>query len=393
MNAGAEYVAYRIWATLQEEHGIHPASLLTCLGALAGYACQASVRKTSARSRADANLPLIESPLSVWALVSRIVQKLGKPLPDLNEILAHTNAAGAGDFSAPQWGAEHRPRHPAIFYLTQIWPQILPIAQRFCSRPMQIPVLFGIALQRTIEQIQDEVSPTLSASIAMESAIAMSKVVLPAIDNSDILNANTGASIDAPGLLPVNAAASLTMSAGSRLSASTGGIASGTSGTSGTSGANSAATEPMYARAKPSRRSRAVADTDSGTPALGALLARFPPAARIVTIMSLAFITVAGAMHSGDQTGGPGTARLERPLEIRKFGEGMPAPLPEPSMQLAQASPQPQVEEQPETPVAAAAEPVAEALPPDEVPTPYESVQPAPENSAPEGYDEMVIRE
>ncbi len=72
MNAGAEYLLYRIWATLQTERGIHAESLLTCVGALAGYACQHYVRATWPLSRPDdLNAQLIESPLSLWALVSR----------------------------------------------------------------------------------------------------------------------------------------------------------------------------------------------------------------------------------------------------------------------------------------------------------------------------------
>src|SRR5262245_15716949 len=111
MNAGAEYVVYRIWATLQDRKGIHAESLLTCLGALAGYACQMCVRQTAALPGADPakytltsverhdgvtylqsdalNEPLVESRLSVWALVSRAVRKLGEPLPDIEGIVSH----------------------------------------------------------------------------------------------------------------------------------------------------------------------------------------------------------------------------------------------------------------------------------------------------------------
>lgn len=176
MNAGAEYVLYRIWATLQSREGLHAESLLTCLGALAGYACQAYVRRAGTR----AELPLTASPLSVWALVRRSVQKLNKPLPDIDEISAHvTRTLGTNEFGVPRVADEHRPNKLPIVYLMQLWPQILPIAQRFCRRPAQLPVLFGIALQRAIEHTTDRVNPTLAASIAMESAVAMSKATLP----------------------------------------------------------------------------------------------------------------------------------------------------------------------------------------------------------------------
>ena len=385
MNAGAEYVAYRIWATLQEDRGIHPASLLTCLGALAGYACQACVRKTASLPGVDAsryvltpldagdgamyvhgaalNQPLVDSPLSVWSLVSRAVQKLGGPLPDLDDIVSHSaRTLGTSAFGVPRVPDEHRPRHPAIFYLTHIWPQILPIAQRFCSRPMQIPVLFGIALQRAIEQIQDELNPTLSASIAMECAVAMSKVVLP---GDDTTVANTLA-LD---IFP--AAAPSPMTAGLPLSAATGAVS-----------------ESMFGRAaKPSKkRKRADREDDSG-PGFGALFARFPPAARVGMIVSVAFITVVSAMHEPDRSEAPDTARVERPLQTRPFGDGLAAPAPElePFIQVAQVS-----EElpRPAEPAAPAAAPVE--LLPDEAPDP---VQPEVEVRNPDGFDEMVIRE
>src|SRR5262245_12694733 len=189
MNAGAEYVLYRIWGALQDDAGIHPESLLTCVGALAGYACQWSVREALTTEAArdgrlyvygDAlNRPLTESPLSVRALVRRAVQKCNKPVPDIDAIFRSVGeTVGTRAFGVLRVPNEHRPRHSAAFYVKQVWPQVLPIAERFCGKPTQLPVLFGIALQRAIEQMQKRLSPTLSASIALESAVAMSRAVL-----------------------------------------------------------------------------------------------------------------------------------------------------------------------------------------------------------------------
>jgi hypothetical protein len=186
MNAGAEYVLYRIWATLQEREGIHAESLLTCLGALAGYACQAYARRAGGRMglsqlSSDSlalDRPLVISPMSVWALVRNAVQKIGGQLPDLEDITSHvTGTLGTSAFGVPRVPEAHRPRRLPIVYLTQLWPQVLPIAQRFCRRPSQLPVLFGIALQRAIEY--SKLEPALAARLAMESAVAMSKATLP----------------------------------------------------------------------------------------------------------------------------------------------------------------------------------------------------------------------
>lgn len=316
MNAGAEYVVYRIWAALQDQKGIHPESLLTCLGALAGYACQACVRQTAALPGADPrkyalravessdgttyldgdalNVPLAESPLSVWALIGRAVQKLGKPLPDIEAIFRHvTQTVGTSEFGIPRVPDGHRPRQPAIVYLKQVWPQILPIAQRFCNRPAQIPVLFGIALQRAIEQTQDVLSPTLSASIAMECAVAMSKVALPGAD------ANPTVTWPAAIAAEMNATPMLMASPGTRADAT-----------------------PIRAIRAPKRRRAGGAE--ASTPGVGALVARFSPAARIVAIVSLAIIAIAGVMYKGDQREAPQAAREPRKLEIRTFQEDMP---------------------------------------------------------------------
>ena len=193
MNAGGEYLLDRIKVALQDEKGVQVESLLTCLGALAGYACQFSVRQTGGTFAVvgtkdgtnylygDAlNAPLAESPLSVWALISKAVQKLGAPLPDLAEIFKHvTETVGTSEFGVPRVADEHRSRDLPIVYLQQLWPQALPMAQKFCDKPAQLPVVFGIALHRALEQALGVLDTTLGARIAMESAVAMSKVILP----------------------------------------------------------------------------------------------------------------------------------------------------------------------------------------------------------------------
>lgn len=352
MNAGAEYVAYRIWATLQDQNGIHAGSLLTCLGALAGYACQAYAR------HARVDVPLTESPLSVWALVGLEVRKLGKPLPDLQEIRNHVaQADGTNALILPRIDEQHRPRHPPIVYLKQIWPQILPIAQRFCSKPMQIPVLFGIALQRAIEQTQHQLDPTLGASLAMECAVAMSKAVLPELT-----------------VAPINS-----------------GMTAYTTG--------GQAAEVAAAPAAPARKRRNRDAEEVSAPRIMAALARFPPAARIVTIMFLAFITVAGVMHEPGRRVASETVRAERaPIGPQSEESMRVAQLPtRDAQEFPDALQNPESVEEPQpsedAPVteaenASAEAPAAEAANEGSV----DDVQPQPQ-TLPEGYDEMVIRE
>ena len=310
MNAGAEYVLYRIWATLQDQKGIHAESLLACLGALAGYACQVYVRQAAVRAGADArkyalttittsdgttylqgdalNMPLADSPLSVRALVGRTVQKLGKQPPDIDGIFRHvTQTLGTSAFGVLRVSDGHRPRHPAIVYLKQIWPQILPIAQRFCRKPAQLPVLFGIALQRALEHTKDLLSPTLGASIAMECAVAMSKVALPG-----------AAAVPVMDLWPTPMASS---QPGTR-----------------------AGSTPVRTTRTAKRKSTGRAD--AGALDVGVLAMRLPSAKIAVTIVSLAIILITGAMWRDDRRDTPEAARVERKLQSPVFQDSMREP-------------------------------------------------------------------
>ena len=341
MNAGAEYVLYRIWATLQDRRGIHAESLLTCVGALAGYACQVCVRETAALPGADPSKytllpvetrngttyfdsdalkgPLTESPLSVWALVSRAVQKLRQPLPDIEGIFTHvTQTLGTRAFGIPRVPGGNRPRHSATVYVKQVWPQILPIAQRFCTKPMQLPVLFGIALQRAIEQTEAALSPTLGASIAMECAVAMSKVALPGIDANP--------AVTWPAVLATESTATPMLMP---------------------SPARDAGPESAIIRAIRAPKRRNAGGDEASAPGVGALVARIPPAARIVTIVSLAFIAVAGVMYKAERREAPEAAREVPRLANQK--------LPQALRVVEQSTQETQVSQEQPAPVAVAA--------------------------------------
>lgn len=270
MNAGAEYVLYRILRALQDGEGIHPESLLVCLGALAGYACRHVSRPAPHR-------PLAETPTSIWALVRRAVQKLGKPAPDFHDIVTHVKrTVGTRAFGKVQVPQEHRPRRAPMAYLEQLWPQVLPIAQRFCRRPAQLPVLFGISLQRAIEITQNLVNPTLAARIAMECAVAMSMVSLPgevAVAEAEIREAGRSPLTQRREARADDAAAQTLSPIASALR----GIRAERLGVDGSA-----------------RRRGASARSVSSTPDGWARISR-RPAATLVAVMFLAVVTVAGA--------------------------------------------------------------------------------------------------
>ncbi len=170
----------------------------------------------------------------------------------------------------------------------------MPIVQRFCRRPLQMPVLFGIALQRAIEHTKDLLSPTLAASIAMECAVAMARVELPALEapsRSGALGAVTGAST-------------------ARISAGSSPLSTAPSGSIDRIGRRydavcDANPRDNHFRDRPARDARDASTPDDQShrqTAIGAITGMgageaHSPGRDIVAIGCLAFISTAGAMY------------------------------------------------------------------------------------------------
>jgi hypothetical protein len=201
VSLGGREVFLRIMNGMKDQRGVHIESLLTCLGALAGYACQAAVREANVSAGAKSpesgltvatgadgrkyffgdplNRPLAENRHSVWSLTAGAIQQLGKPLPNVEDIFKHVAGTVGGDqFGIPRLPDGHRAGDTPINFLKAVWPQILPIAQKFCDEPAHLPIVFGLAIQHAILMAKDVIDPTLAGTIAMESAVPMSKVDL-----------------------------------------------------------------------------------------------------------------------------------------------------------------------------------------------------------------------
>lgn len=329
MNAGAEYVLYRIWAALQDQKGIHAESLLTCVGALAGYSCQHCVRRTAALPGADAkqfelakraaddgttyvegealNAPLADSPLSIKSFICRTVRKLGEAPPNLDDIVRHvTQTMGTSEFGVPRAPDGHRPRHLPMFYLKELWPHILPVAQRYCRKPAQLPMLFGIAIQRALEETQDKLHPTLGANLALESAVAMSRVALPDLAENMV---DTAASTAIPAMSAAPVVAF-----------------------------------PSMPATPPNKRKRAAATEPSRSRA-ASIMATVPPRYRIAAVALIAFTGVAGAMWKVDRNEAPHLATEVRTLQTQPVDdEGSNEPEP-PSEDAATTPAEPPAEE------------------------------------------------
>lgn len=196
---GSQEIFHRVMRGMKDEKGVHIESLLCALGALAGYACQASLRTEFVQEKGLSenqvfvivggtdgrpyffgdlvNKPLAESQYSVWSLAAGAVQHLGvNPTIDLGEIFKYVSQTVGGErFGIPRIPEGHKPADLPSNFVKYLWPGLLPVAKQFCPAS-EWPILFGLAAQEAILQGKDIIDPLLALSIVMESAIPMSKV-------------------------------------------------------------------------------------------------------------------------------------------------------------------------------------------------------------------------
>jgi hypothetical protein len=200
LKIGGKELTQRLIKSLRDENGVHIETLLTILGALAGFSCQMSIREELAqsdkRSKAEPfmvvcgadgknyyfgdalNRPLAESQWSIWALCAGAAQHMGcTELPDINDIFRHVSeTVGSERFGVPRVAQAHQANDLPINLIKTIWPKTLPFVAEFCDRPVQWPVLLGIAIQQAMYLGKGIIDPGLAVSIVMESAVPMSKV-------------------------------------------------------------------------------------------------------------------------------------------------------------------------------------------------------------------------
>lgn len=200
---GGREVFHRLYAAMRNERGVHVESMLCVLGALAGYACQAEVRAIArAKNLPDdavfqivstaggqryyfgdlLNQPLLNAQPSLWGMVAAAATQAGATsLPDPHELFRHVAASVGGDaFGLPRVPLRHKAGDTPHGYLKQLWPVLFPLVRNLCPDPALWPVVFGVAIGRTIETAQGAIAPALAFTIVMEAAVPMSKVDLDA---------------------------------------------------------------------------------------------------------------------------------------------------------------------------------------------------------------------
>jgi hypothetical protein len=198
---GAKEVFQRLLDGMKDAKGVHIESLLTALGSLAGYACQANLRAQALAKGMPETAPfhvistkdgkqyffgdplnnaLAGSQHSVWGLVGGAAQHAGATdFPDLNEVFQHTTSVlGSELFGIPRVSENHKPSDTPINYLKTLWPTLFPTVKMYCPNPVDWPILYSLAIQEAIYAGKGSIDPGLACRIVMESAIPMSKVDL-----------------------------------------------------------------------------------------------------------------------------------------------------------------------------------------------------------------------
>lgn len=200
---GSKEVTQRLLSAMTGERGVHIESLLTALGALAGYACQAGVRaQATARGMSETallveattadgkkyyfgdhlNSLLAESQYSVWSLAAGAALQAGcSTLLNVEELFKHASeTVGLASFGVPRAPAEHVAHELPVSYVRSLWPAMLPTIQKFCPDPEQWPVLLGLCAQEAIAAGRAVIDPCIALRLVMESAVPMSKIDLGA---------------------------------------------------------------------------------------------------------------------------------------------------------------------------------------------------------------------
>ena len=201
---GRTVAAMLMAAEIKRGGHIHVETILTEIGALAGFAAQMSIRKSIIEpQQLEANEILAEvatrsgekfyfsdtlnwilfenvtqPPYSIWSyLLDAIPQRSRAQLPDVADIVSHAaRSVGTAAFGVPRLPAEHMPRRMPRAALDQHWSLV---RQEFAGTkrdPAHWPFDLAFAAQWQMLTSRDRLPLPLSAKIVMEAAIPMSKV-------------------------------------------------------------------------------------------------------------------------------------------------------------------------------------------------------------------------
>lgn len=187
---------------LADKRGVHAETLLTVLGALAGFSCQMAVRdeliakkgmseqdvftiiKTkngetyySGKYINEFLLGTKPGNYSVWTLVAAAAGKRGKLLPNTSSIIARTaKSYGTEDFGVPDLPTVHMPHQMPEELLWKYWNVARNIQLLRMRSTLTMPLVLAHTAQRIIDENPETIDPTLGVQVFMEAAIPMSRI-------------------------------------------------------------------------------------------------------------------------------------------------------------------------------------------------------------------------
>jgi hypothetical protein len=194
---------------LKDQRGIHCETLLTVIGALAGYAAQQALWEGMVKPGKLAigqAFSVVETPsgatyffgdtldtllvstepkhVSVWKIVAGGVLATGGPhLPNVNDLLRHSAAtAGTSAFGLPRLPDDHLPSILPRAALERFWPDARMLLA--LSEPLQWPLLMAHAAQKLMLAMKGSIAPDLAVKIVMEAAVPMSRVDPATVPNN-----------------------------------------------------------------------------------------------------------------------------------------------------------------------------------------------------------------
>lgn len=191
----------------EAEGRAHAQTVLTEVGALAGYASQlaavtelADPAKQAEKRKAGLDFYVTKAKNgeefffgsainhilfnskhdagNVWSHVAGAVPNaVSAALPNLEEIVEHTaNTIGSEEFGVPRLPADHMPLKLPRKALNDNWGRIRNAMVAEGRKPQDWPLDLAVAAKELIGMGRDVVAPLVAAKIVMEAAIPMSKV-------------------------------------------------------------------------------------------------------------------------------------------------------------------------------------------------------------------------
>jgi hypothetical protein len=214
--AGRTIAAMLMAEEIKRGGRIHAETILTEIGALAGFAAQMSIRKSVIEpQQLDPNEILAEvvtrngekyyfsdtlnwilfenvtqPPYSIWAYLLDVVPQVDLTLlPDIADIVGYAaRTVGTGRFGVPRLPAEHMPHRTPRAALLEHWPLVQEEFAGSGRNPAEWPYDLAFAAQWQMLTSRERLALPLAAKIVMEAAIPMSKVDPATVPKSGISN-------------------------------------------------------------------------------------------------------------------------------------------------------------------------------------------------------------